>query len=237
MADDVVLPGTGDTVRADEVGGKKIQVVKLDFGGDGASIPVVTDLPINLGAGKVAADAFAAGSQVDGHSDTLGLTTDAAAGSSTVEDTTARTGIGLWKGIKNLLKLINDKLVAGTNIGSVTVIPATTGGLTPYRTIDLDETGQLVKAGAGQIYGWYMHNAAKAIRYVKIYNHVNAPVVGDSADIVANIDIPPSSAANVFTSLGIACSAGIGMRATTGVADADTGAPATNDVIVNLYYK
>jgi hypothetical protein len=38
-----------------------------------------------------------------------------------VEDTTARTSVSLWKGVKNLLKLINDKLVSGTDIGDVTI--------------------------------------------------------------------------------------------------------------------
>ena len=37
MADDVVLPGTGDTVAADEIGGKKFQRIKLIHGADGVN--------------------------------------------------------------------------------------------------------------------------------------------------------------------------------------------------------
>lgn len=48
MADDVTLPGTGTVVRADDVGGKKLQVVKLDVGGDGVSLPVVDSLDIGV---------------------------------------------------------------------------------------------------------------------------------------------------------------------------------------------
>lgn len=37
MADDVVLPGTGETVAADEIGGKKYQRVKVAVGADGSA--------------------------------------------------------------------------------------------------------------------------------------------------------------------------------------------------------
>jgi len=48
MADNVAItPGSGTTVRTDDVGGVQYQVVKLDLGGDGASIPVVTTLPVS----------------------------------------------------------------------------------------------------------------------------------------------------------------------------------------------
>jgi hypothetical protein len=37
MADDVVLPGTGDTIAADEIVGKKFQRLKLTLGADGVN--------------------------------------------------------------------------------------------------------------------------------------------------------------------------------------------------------
>lgn len=82
-----------------------------------------------VASGAIASGAMVAGSQADGHSSTLGLTTTAAAATNVVEDTTAKTGIGLFKGIKNLLKLINDKLVTGTDIGDVTINNATDAGV------------------------------------------------------------------------------------------------------------
>lgn len=126
----------------------------------------------------------------------------------------------------------------GTNtVGAVLVRPETTGGLSTYRNIDLDETGVLVKGAAGQVYGWYIYNAGAAARYIRIYNHVDAPAVGDSADILATIALPAGGAANVFSPIGLACSAGIGLRATTGVADNDAGAPGANEIVINLFYK
>ena len=48
----------------------------------------------------------------DGADIALGTTTDAAASSVVAEDATARTSIGLWKGIKNILILMNAKFAA-----------------------------------------------------------------------------------------------------------------------------
>jgi hypothetical protein len=41
----------------------------------------------------------------------------------------------------------------------------------------------------------------------------------------------------VLAPAGVDFTAGISARATTGVADNDTGAPSANDVIVNIFYK
>jgi hypothetical protein len=137
--------------------------------------------------------------------------------------------------------ILTGAIPAGTNtIGGTFARPETTGGLTVYRTLDLDETGQLVSTGAHQLYGYYIYNNANAARYVKIYNHVDAPVAGDTPLIT--IGLAANSAANLASAslasaVGIAFSAGIGLRATTGVADADTGAPAGNDIVANLWYK
>jgi len=81
-------------------------------------------------------------SVADGSDAAEGTTTDAASATATVEDNTARTGIGLWKGIKNVLKLINDKLVTGTVIGNVNI------GVGD-QAIQLDDTDKL----AVSVYG------------------------------------------------------------------------------------
>ena len=41
MADDVTLPGTGEIIATDEVGARQFQLVKLDGGGNGVSVPIV----------------------------------------------------------------------------------------------------------------------------------------------------------------------------------------------------
>ena len=102
------------TANGDEVTEDTGDTVKTSIASGGIASGAVA-------SGAIASGAMVAGSQADGHSATLGLTTTDAAGTGTVEDTTARTAIGLLKGNKNLLKLINDKMVTGTDIGDVTI--------------------------------------------------------------------------------------------------------------------
>lgn len=110
------------------------------------------------------------------------------------------------------------------------------GGLEIYRNLDLDETGANVKATAGQVFGWYLYNAASATRHVKFYDKATAPTVGSDTPVLT-ITLPPTSGANVFFGLpGIQFDNGIGLGATTGVADNNAGAPSANDVIVNVLY-
>jgi len=117
----------------------------------------------------------------------------------------------------------------------VVIEPATTGGLSTYRSLSLVATGVNIKASAGQVYGWYLYNNATTVRFVKLYNTASAPTAG-SGTPTHTIPIPPGAAANVSFPQGIAFGTGIGIIATTGVADADTGAPSANDVIVNIFY-
>jgi hypothetical protein len=60
MADNVVLPGTGDTVATDDVGGVQFQRVKLDIGGDGESDPVTADAPLPISVYGEAVEALEA---------------------------------------------------------------------------------------------------------------------------------------------------------------------------------
>jgi hypothetical protein len=117
------------------------------------------------------------------------------------------------------------------------LVPKTTGGLTIFRSIDLDETEEEAKATAGQVYGWYIYNTASSVRYVKLYNATAANVTVGTTTPVMTIPIPATSGANVEFTNGIAFSTAITAAATTGVADSDTGAPGANEVIINLLYK
>jgi hypothetical protein len=127
---------------------------------------------------------------------------------------------------------------AGTNtIGDVGIKPRTSGGLTIFRSIDLDETEEEVKATAGQVFGWYIFNAAATTHYVKFYNATTANVTVGTTTPVLTIPVPAGSAANVFSEIGIAFGTAITAAATTGVADNDTGAPAANAVVVNVFYS
>lgn len=100
-----------------------------------------------------------------------------------------------------------------------------------YRNINLGVTGQVVAPQSTKVFWYYFFNAATSIRYVKFYNLATVPTQSDTP--VLTIPIPASSGANVSSPIGI-FSNGLSLRATTGVADSDTGAPSANDVIVNI---
>jgi hypothetical protein len=104
-----------------------------------------------------------------------------------------------------------------------------------YRTLDGQPTGGSIKSTPGQVGGWYIANNASAVRYVKLYDKATAPTAGDTPKVT--IALPANSAANVLSVSGIDFTTGIGLRVTTGVADADAGAPTANDVVINLFYR
>jgi len=116
----------------------------------------------------------------------------------------------------------------------VYVRPEASDGLEIYRNLDLDETGVLVEAGDHLLYGYYVYNAATSARYVKFYDKATAPSIADTP--LMTCSVPAGSGANLASANGISFALGIGLRATTGVADNNVGAPAANDVVINLWY-
>lgn len=106
--------------------------------------------------------------------------------------------------------------------------------LATYRDLDCQPTGKIINANPGQVWGWYICNNSASARFVKLYNKATAPASTDTP--AQTFQIPGSSAANVMCAKGIRFTAGIGIRGTTGVADNDTGAPTTNDLVVNIFY-
>lgn len=119
--------------------------------------------------------------------------------------------------------------------------PHTAGGLSIFRSLDLDETEEDVKTTPGQVYGVWFSNTATGTRWLKFYNATAANVTVGTTTPVITLALPGNSSddiSGVFsTTMGIAFDTAICVAATTGVADNDTGAPAANDVIVNVFYK
>lgn len=128
---------------------------------------------------------------------------------------------------------IQNKLTNGTQ--KTMVVPATSGGLTTYHLVSAATTNAtVVKASAGQLFGWYIYNSNAAARKLVFHNTASAPTAG--ASVMFSIIIPPTSGANVFSDIGIAFSTGIAITTVTGLADNDTAAVAANDLIINLWY-
>jgi hypothetical protein len=126
---------------------------------------------------------------------------------------------------------------ANTTAWLVSPRPATSGGLDIFRSLDLDETEEEIKASAGQIGWYYLFNAASSTRFFKFYNATAASVTVGSTTPVLTIAVPAGSGANAPTEHMLAFGTAITAACTTGVADADTGAPAANECILNVGYK
>ncbi|WP_437587186.1 hypothetical protein [Sorangium sp. So ce1000] len=132
--------------------------------------------------------------------------------------------------------LVEPLPAGGNTIGAVSVKPATAGGLSVYRYIGLNSTGQNVKSSPGQVFGWHLSNSGASGVFVKLYNMGTAPQIGTSTP-VATLYVPAGQAISAGHTNGIEFSLGIGIGATTGVADNDISDPAANTMIVNVFYK
>lgn len=124
----------------------------------------------------------------------------------------------------------------------VTPQPHTQGGLSIFRSLDLDETEEEVKATAGQLYGGFVTNTSTGTRWIKFYNATAANVTVGTTTPVITWGIQGGATDDVAAVLnlggmGVEFTTAITVAATTGFADADTGAPGANDVIVNLFFK
>ena len=146
---------------------------------------------------------------------------------------------------------VNDNALASHDFGMKTIssrkfmghisVAADEGGATPYQNLDVDETGVVVKSSTGQLYGGMAFNlygitpSGLPSLYLKIYDKATAPTSGDTPKLT----IPLESGEPVpiiIPACGVAFALGIGLRCTTGLAVADTGAPITNACVVNLFY-
>ncbi len=210
MADDVTLNNnvsTGAVIATDQVSDKHYQWIKLAFGPDDTITKVTASvgLPATLLAGTAAFGKLSANSGVDiGDVDVTSIS----AGSNLVGD------VGL----------------SGAR---------TSGGTTLYKNIDVDESEDAVKATAGQVYWIHAINLKATPLFLKFYNAATGDVsVGTT---VPDLTFPVPSQGDTngagFTLSipnGIAFGTAITIAATTGVADNDSGAPGTNELIVNL---
>ena len=131
---------------------------------------------------------------------------------------------------------VNLRDSSGAELAGLGLAPRTSGGLATYKNLDLDQAGVSVKGSAGQVFGWYLFNASAGVRFVKFYDQAAAPTVGTDTPLFT-LGLPAGAAANVELTNGLAFANGIGLGATTGVADADTGAPGANELVVAVFYK
>ena len=136
------------------------------------------------------------------------------------------------------------KLAAGTaSIGSVAVPAVATGGATPYKNIDVDESEDQVSGAACTLYSLHAMNMKASVLYLKLYNATAANVIVGTTVPVLTFPLPTLATTNGagfcmnFGAVGAAFGTALTIACTTGLADNDTGAPGANECVVNLTYK
>lgn len=173
------------------------------------------------------------------------VTANLAAGTNNIGDVDVLSLPALPAGTNNIGDvdvLTLPAIPTGTNsIGRVNPEPQTANGLSISRTLSAASTNATsVKGSAGQVYTVIAHNINAAVRYLKLYDKATAPTVGTDTPVMT-LPIPANAAGAGFVldtgGMGVAFSLGIGLALTTGVADADTGAVAANEIVINLLYK
>lgn len=114
------------------------------------------------------------------------------------------------------------------------------GGGSSYSTISTAAVlSAEIKGSAGKVFSIQVFNLNAAARHVRLYNQTGAPGSGDTANVVWRGIVPGNTAGAGFVvqfPMGKQFATGIGIRASTGIADNDTGALAANELTFNVDY-
>lgn len=137
---------------------------------------------------------------------------------------------GLYVTLLTALAAVTDGVHLGTSASA-------TDGASIYKTLDLDETEEEIKATAGNLYGFIVTNLAASTRYLKFYNATAANVTVGTTTPVMTVAIPTLAGVASELAFAVPFSTAMTVAATTGVADNDTGAPGANEVVCTFFYK
>jgi hypothetical protein len=113
-------------------------------------------------------------------------------------------------------------------------------GASVYRNLDVNATGVNIKASSGVVIDIIATNRATAERFLKLYNKATAPTAADTPVMTIPLDGTTGggqTGVSIDLTSGALFAAGIGVRATTGIADADVGNPSVNNVVLNMTYS
>ena len=131
---------------------------------------------------------------------------------------------------------------AGSNtIGNVGIIGRTSGGLSIFRSLDIDETEEEIKGTAGQLFTITAFNRTASPLYLKFYNATAANVTVGTTTPVLTFLVPANADSDGAgfiheTEIGYAFGTAMTVACTTAIADNDTGAPGANDCLINVGY-
>lgn len=216
--------GTAGTASADVItvqGIASMTALKVD--GSGATQPVS-----NAGITTIAGAVSGTEMQVD-------VVAALPAGTNAIGKLAANSGVDIGD-------VDVTSISAGTNaIGNVGLIGRTTGGMSIFKSIDIDETEEEVKATAGQVFSISAFNHTAAPLYLKFYNLTAANTTVGTSTPVLTFTVPGNAdsdgAGFVWNNeIGFAFGTAISVACTGAIADNDTTAPAANACSVMIGY-
>lgn len=270
MADNVAFtPGTGATGAADDIGGVHYPRVKIGLGDDGTAVDAVggagvvgtNTMRVVLASDTVNANGRAAAASsapvvlsdedkadLAAHTTALQLIDDAiVADDAAFTPATTKVMMAGFQADEASIDSVNegDAGAARMTLDRKVIVnmqPHTAGGMLLFRSLDLDETEEEVKATAGCLFALELVNRTTSVRYVKLYNATAANVTVGTTTPIATFALPAALTSDVlvvmknFGGLGLTFDTALSIACTTAFADNDTGAPGANDVIAHAYY-
>lgn len=120
---------------------------------------------------------------------------------------------------------------------TISLIPATTGGLTLSHVVAAASTNATsLKASAGQVYEVCLNSNAAYNMFLKLYNKATAPTVGTDTPVKV-IQAQAGLPACMRSEEGFTFGTGIAWALTKGITDADATAVLVSDGTVEIGYK
>lgn len=234
VAGTLVVDATGQGDVPITLAGESVAVTNAGLTELASAINVSAQMDVNIAAQAAAITVDATGQgdvpiTLGGEAVVLG------AGSAAIGKLAANSGVDIGD-------VDVTSISAGSNlIGDVGVSVRTSGGTSIFRSIDLDETEEEIKATAGQVYWLHCMNLTASVVYLKLYNATAANVTVGTTTPVLTFPIPTQGDTNgagftLSIPNGIAFSTAITAAVTTGIADNDTTGPTANGAVLNLGY-
>lgn len=233
-------PASTTTLLVDAVIVRDLTTLAVNIHGALGDLTGATSLAVNDGGTTLSIDDGAGTITVDGSVTATGITGTAAADAAVTGNPVQIAARGN-AAIPTAMSTNNDITLPWLDLYGRQHIIMSAGstldnGITNYKLVSAATTNATsVKASAGRVYRILAFNINAANRYLKLYNKASAPSVGTDTPIATFI-LQPNVMTEIELSLGIYCSLGIAFALTTGITDADTGAVALNELVVNLGY-
>lgn len=146
----------------------------------------------------------------------------------------------LWVRANDLETLLAGGLPAalgGSGGLKAELLAGVASGLLRVKNLDIDETEDAVKASAGALYGMFLANRSTGERFVKLYDNTVVGVTVGTTVPDETYPLSPGEKMVVTFPQGIPFATALTVAATTGIADNDSGAPGTNDIVGVFWYK